>query len=98
MGLSFLIYKTGEAVGDGQGLCHLGQSMEWPWPGALAAQPPWAHHYEWGHQLQGFLGNLISNILSHVLLKCNKMPNVSAYKLQLQDSWSHLEVIQKSPV
>ena len=31
-----------------------------------------------GDAMCGILGNLISDVLSHVLLKCSKMPNTSA--------------------
>ena len=77
MDLSFLVYKAGVAMSDGHGLCHHGQSMEWLWPVAL-----WQHnhpeHCEWRCHVRDFLGNLISDVLSHVLLKRNKMPNTSA--------------------
>lgn len=82
MDLGFLVYKAGVSMGDGHCLCQLGQSMEWLWPGAL-----WQHshpeHCEWRCHMQDFLGNLISDVLSHVPLKCSKMPNTSAWKPQL---------------
>lgn len=77
MGLSLLIHKTGKAQGDGQGLCYLGQSLEWDFGCSgrtrvlsipLGIEVPLTEFSQ---------KPLISNILSPVLLKCKGMMNLS---------------------